>query len=156
MKEILANTFTPIYDQLEDRLRLVINYEDIQNRLDFMITRAFILNLIPSADEFILKHYGEDKNYLNNIKVSASIEENKLEKNVSKTDNVNLELYRTDEQLLTEVNFSYHSKSKLTTIIFCAKTTKAKATLDSNMIRQVFDTVKTAIPNFTWGISNNF
>ena len=45
-KTILANTFTPLYDELEDRIRIVVNYQDIQNRIDFVITRKNISHTI--------------------------------------------------------------------------------------------------------------
>ena len=44
-KIVSALVFTPLYDQLEDRIRLVINYSDYDNRIDIMITRNFILDL---------------------------------------------------------------------------------------------------------------
>jgi len=156
MKEIIANTFTPLYDDIEDRIRVVINYQDMPNRVDFMITRSFILNLMPSADEFIMKHYGDSSDRLDNIKVSTPSKEENNQKNLSQTDGVNLELFRTDEELLREVNFSYDANTKLTHITFSSNTTKAKAALNSEMMEQIFDTIKVAIPNFAWGISGSF
>ena len=156
MKEIIANTFTPIYDELEDRIRLVINYQDMPNRVDFMITRSFIINLLPSADEFILKHYAKNEVDLNDIKISTPKKESNNEKNLSQTDSVNLELFRTDEQLLIEVIFSYDVNTKITSLTFSSKQIRAKAVLNADMMGQVFDTIKIAIPSFAWGISTSF
>jgi hypothetical protein len=72
-KEIIAQTFTPIYDEVEDRIRVVINYQDIMNRVDYMITRKFILNIIPTIDEFILKHYSDHIDIENNLNYSSSL-----------------------------------------------------------------------------------
>ena len=153
MKNISANTFTPIYDKIEDRLRLVINYQDIQNRVDFMITRSFILNLIPAAEEFI------DKYYTDKLLVQNSSREPLQEKKsdgLSQTDGVNLELLRTNEELLLEVNFSFNSNTQQTIVTFSSKHNIAKAVLDATTMQQTFSVIKLAIPNIKWGISYQF
>jgi len=33
----MIQTITPIYDEIEDRIRLTINYQETQNRIDLMI-----------------------------------------------------------------------------------------------------------------------
>jgi hypothetical protein len=48
---IKAQTFTPMYSQSEDRIRLVINYADYSNRIDLWLTRAFLLKLIPTIED---------------------------------------------------------------------------------------------------------
>jgi hypothetical protein len=153
MKKIQANTFTPLYDEIEDRIRFTINYQDISNRVDFMITRAFIINLLPAADEFILKHYYDDIE-VDTIKISVPSSEST--DTVSTTDSVNFELFQKDDELLIEVNFSYDTNSKLTIVTFSSSKTVAKAIFNSNSMKQVFDTIKNAIPNFSWGIAHNF
>ncbi|MDQ1337514.1 MAG: hypothetical protein QG617_481, partial [Campylobacterota bacterium] len=152
-KNILAKTFTPLYDETEDRLRVVINYQDIHSRVDFMITRKFILNLIPSAEEFMIKHYGVAE-----FKTTAQSDVGlkSQDKSVSKTDNINLELLKTDEELLTEVNFSFNVKSKRTVLTFSSKNIVAKADLDAFMLSQIFQVIKSAIPYMRWGISRHF
>ncbi|MCK9473798.1 hypothetical protein [Sulfurimonas sp.] len=163
-REITAKTFTPIYDELEDRLRFVINYQDMQNRVDFMITRSFIINLISTAEEFMTKHYGtvdfqsvptqENKKDSENQKNEES-QENK-DNVISKTDSVNLELLKTSEELLLEVNFSFDINSKHTLLTLSSKNITAKADLDGFMLLQVFQVMKSAIPFIKWGISYNF
>ena len=155
IKEVVAKTFTPVYDEIEDRIRLVINYQDIQNRIDFMITRSFIINLIPSVDDFTLKHYASDYTDIDNMKVSINTNNNE-NKAVNRTDGVNLELLRTEEELLLEINLSYDASTKNTLLTFTSKNKKANCALDSKTIKQVFDTIKSAIPNFKWGIASNF
>lgn len=152
-KNITANTFTPLYDELEDRIRVAINYQDIHNRVDFMITRNFILNLIPSAEEFMTSHYG-----VADFKVAAQadINDNTQNKALSKTDNVNLDLLRTSEELLLEVNFSFDKDSKQTLLTLSSKNIVARASLDSFMLQQIFKVIKSAVPNIRWGISYHF
>ncbi|MDQ1267715.1 MAG: hypothetical protein QG560_358, partial [Campylobacterota bacterium] len=78
------------------------------------------------------------------------------DKSVSKTDNINLELLKTDEELLTEVNFSFNVKSKRTVLTFSSKNIVAKADLDAFMLSQIFQVIKSAIPYMRWGISRHF
>jgi len=154
MKNIIANTFTPIYDQVEDRIRLVINYQDIQNRVDFMITRAFMLNLIPATEEFMYKHY-PDENMVDNFTLTSDKSVND-DTSVSKTDNVNLELLRTSEELLREVNFSFDGNTKQTVITFRSENIIARAAFDIKTMGQTLDVIKSAIPYIKWGFSPTF
>ncbi|MCX6077342.1 MAG: hypothetical protein NTW78_10750 [Campylobacterales bacterium] len=148
-RNIIANTFTPSYDELEDRLRLVINYQDMQNRVEFMITRSFVLNLIPTAEEFI------ERNYMHVEPQIIQQAENKNQA-ISKTDNVNLELLRTNEELLTEVTFSFDINTKLTIVTFNSKNSAAQANLDAVLLSQIFQIIKSSIPYIKWGISSHF
>ena len=72
------------------------------------------------------------------------------------TDIVNLELYKKDDELLLEVNFSYNVKTKLTVVTFSSKQTSAQGTFDFDTMEKVFYAIKSSIPNFSWGISSNF
>lgn len=152
--QIIANTFTPTYDEIEDRIRLSINYQDMQNRVDFMITRSFILNLLPVAEEFLLKHYGIEaspykKNNIEEIKQTE-------QKTLSSTDMSNLELFKMQDELLREVNFSIDPKTKDITVKFSSNTTMAIASFDVNMFEKLFSVIKASIPFIKWGISPNF
>ena len=153
MRTITANTFTSLYDNIEDRLRLVINYQDIENRVDFMITRAFAINLIPAAEEFIDNYYKDEIYPENNLTVSSQDNTNNL---VSKTDNVNLEFLRTTEELLLELNFSFNKETKQTVLTFKSKNILVGSTFDAQTISQTFKIIKSSIPFIGWGISHNF
>jgi hypothetical protein len=152
-KNIAANTFTPLYDEVEDRLRVVVNYQDMQNRVDFMITRNFILNLSPAAEEFIAKYYENNALVHHNNPSTVQQDTNQF---ISKTDTVNLELLRTNEELLLEVNFTFHTNTNQTTVTFSSKNIVAKALLDASTLSQTFQIIKSAIPYIKWGISHHF
>lgn len=152
---IVAKTFTPLYDEIEDRLRVVVNYEDIQNRVDFMITRNFILNLIPSAEEFILKYYSSEPLSNDGIAMDSHAKSKENEA-LLETDAVNLELLRTSEELLTEVNFYFDTATKITSVVFSSKKVTANISLDGLMLQKIFHIIKLAIPNIRWGISHCF
>lgn len=146
MKQITVNTFTPLYDELEDRIRLIVNYQNIQTRIELMITRSFILDLIPTLDEFISKYY----------KYEEIIQKKLNNKNIQKTDGTDLQLYQTKEQLLIKVDISLTNTTKQTQLVFYSKDSKVNAVFDKNMLKQFINQIKTAIPNIKWGISYNF
>jgi len=154
-REIKAQTFTPTYDGVEDRIRLSINYQDIHNRVDLMITRSFILNLLPSAEEFFLKRYARE--FSTSQKQGTAQEQLKSEqKIVSTTDMPNLELLKREDELLREVHFSIDPKTKHTNIVLETNTTKVTATLDARMFEKLFDVLKNSLPFIKWGISPDF
>ncbi|ABB44985.1 hypothetical protein Suden_1709 [Sulfurimonas denitrificans DSM 1251] len=154
-KSITAKTFTPLYDEVEDRLRVVVNYNDISDRVDFMITRSFILNLIPSAEEFILKHYNAEPPLAQSISISSETDAKESE-SFSETDAINLELFRTEEELLLEVNFSFDKTTKQTVLSLSSKNVIAKIALDESTLQKIIYVIKSAIPFMKWGISRHF
>lgn len=161
MKEIIAQTFTPSYDQTEDRIRLAINYEDAHNRADFMITRSFILELIPTIQEFIFKNYpDEDYDFEINQNTNdlQNIPEEKKQNSeaISATDSANFELYKQDEELLREINLSCDANTKLTTLTLRTQNIVAQAQLNFILLNQVTKIIRTSIPDIKWGISHNF
>ena len=155
MKNINAISFTPKYDELEDRIRISINYDDFQNRVDLMLTRSLTIKLFPVFDEYILKFYDSEITPLtqskNNIKEKILKEDS-----TSITDNSNLELYKQEDELLIEVKFSYIKNTKQSVVKFLSKDSEVTAQLDLNSIKQIFTIIKSSIPFFTWGISHNF
>lgn len=154
-KSIIAKTFTPKYDEEEDRLRVVVNYEDVYNRVDFMITRSFMLNLAPTADDFILQYYALEQKRVDAAELILSID-NKEDKTMLQTNDIDLELFRTDEELLIKVNFSYQKDSNKTAVTFFSKNVTAEILLDGKMLQQIFTLIKSAIPYYKWGISHHF
>ena len=154
-KQITAISFTPKYDELEDRIRLSVNYDDITNRVDFMITRSFILKLFPVLEEYMLKFYASELSQQvtsPNPPTKESIQNNEA---TSLTDGINLELYKQEDELLKEVKFSYDKNNNLSVIVFISKDSEATARLDEKSMEQVFTIIKSTIPFFSWGISHN-
>lgn len=161
MKQIIAQTFTPTYDPIEDRIRLAINYQDAQNRVDFMITRSFILELIPTIQEFIFKNYPEedyDFDISQTIDNSQTPSEQKEQSGdaISATDSANFELYKQDEELLREINLSCDANTKLTTLTLSSQNILAQTQLNFTLLTQITDIIKKSIPNIKWGISHHF
>lgn len=154
IKQIDAKTFTPKYDEQEDRLRVVVNYEDAQNRVDFMITRAFVLKLFPILDEYMIKYYTQESE-IPVVTQEAMQKQTQTDNATNVTDNVNLELLKTDNELLLEVSFTYRPTSKSTIVKFKSQNVEVSAALDAVSMRQIFSMIKSVIPFFSWGISQN-
>ncbi|HIP54281.1 MAG TPA: hypothetical protein EYH11_02275 [Sulfurimonas autotrophica] len=153
MEKIIANTFTPLYDAVEDRILLIINYEDINNRVDFMITRSFLLKILPSMEEFMFRHYGLEESQSNTSSTAGTAS---TPKKSTPTDFANLELFAKEKELLQEVNFTYNEKNQQTILRLSSKKSSVVASLEYSMLESVKNAIKKAIPHFEWGFSINF
>jgi hypothetical protein len=154
-RTINATSFTPKYDEREDRIRLSINYEELQNRADFMISRAFVLKLFPVLDEYMMKFYESEVVLQKNFK--QEIRENINQgSSTAVADENNLALYKQEDELLLDVSFTYIGTNKKTQVLFHSQNTEAKVEFDGETMKQVFTVIKSALPFFSWGISHNF
>ncbi|MBU4023717.1 hypothetical protein KKF31_00960, partial [bacterium] len=116
-RSVKAVSFTPKYDEIEDRIRLSVNYENIADRVDFMISRAFVLKLFPVLDEYMMKFYESDLNVQKNFK--QEIKENiGKDKTTSVADEANLTLYKQEDELLLDLSFSHLKKNNKTLVKF--------------------------------------
>lgn len=154
-----VQTITPVYDNIEDRIKLSINYQDMQNRIDLMLTRSFLLQLLPAMEEYIYKHYPdeiiEDEVHIEALK--EQIDDDTKNKNISKTNFEDLHLYRSLEELLLTVNMTYDKNSRLTRIEFIGKEgDKAVLNADAVMLNNILKSIKASIPSIAWGISGYF
>lgn len=175
-KIITAINFTSAYDNIEDRIRLSINYQDYNNRVDFVITRNFILTFIPILNKYIQTYYQEflaNVNEENNEELETFLKEQSQEKSSSKngqknkkqdgnskhfsmTDQSDLSFLRTEDQLLEKIDLTYNIHTKSTTLVFYSSKTKAQAILDFKSFSGIFKSFKLTIPLFKWGLSKGF
>jgi len=168
-KNIIAKTISPRYDNIEDRIRIAINYKDINSRIDFMLTRSFAIDLLSSLEEYIHKYYPDEDVYSqseafkeNNNKFSkkiTSVKQNDevLKKRISRTNMEDFQLYKSTEDLLMSVKLNYNKETKHTKMVLISKENH-KAVLDENIIifKQIVESIKKSIPNIKWGIAINF
>lgn len=147
-KEIVATTFTPLYNPIEDRVCLAINYEDPYTRVDFMITRSFMLNLIPSAQEYLERHFSPESET-----PQAQMQQPNYEK---ATDNVNLELFQNTQELLLEVNFSLDQTQTNIELRLSSQETQARAVVSPLLFETIIKSLKKVIPAVQWGIGFDF
>jgi hypothetical protein len=120
-----------------------------------MISRAFVLRLFPTLEEYMIKYYSTDAEIP--VVTPQKIKENiKTDKQTAQTDSTNLELLKTDNELLLEVNFAYKPTSKRTIVKFKSQNAQVVADLDHRSMKQIFSMIKSVIPFFSWGISEHF
>lgn len=153
-KQISIQTLTPTYDKLEDRIRLSINYQDMDNRIDLMITRSFILNMLPTIEEYIYKYYPEsiDEDEITHIEAKVTEEVN-ANKSLSQTNMEDLELYRSLEELLYTINLTYDKESKHTTLQFISKSKHSCVIVANlNILQNIIKSLKSSLPKVAWGI----
>jgi len=160
-REITANTFTPLYDELEDRVRLVVNYQSLDQRIDFMITRNFMIQLIPTLEEYLEKYYvhlltKEDVLPVETQQSSSTHETSSMEENFSQTDSTDLELYRTQEELLITINLSYLKQTEETVLHLLSASSSGTIQVNGSILEAFIKTLKSSIPYSRWGISPYF
>lgn len=161
-KVITAKTFSPGYDEVEDRIRFTINYKDLNNRVDFVITRNLIISLIPALNGYIDKYYKDDlSDTTPNSDIVTDIKSlrTKSSKNAPRselTDNSDMELLKTDDTLLERIDLRYNVGSKNTTFVLFSQDIMVKAILDYPNFKKVTEALKSTIPSFKWGLSKSF
>jgi len=153
--DIQVKTLTPTYDKVEDRIRLSINYQDVHNRIDFMITRSFILQLLPVMEEYIYKHYFDFIEKEDDIHIELE-DEVQSSSNMSSTNMEDIYLYESLQDLLITINLKHDATTRFTHLEFISKENhKALITCDFNMLQSIVTSIKTSIPNYSWGISTH-
>lgn len=156
-KNIQIQTITPLYDRWEDRIRLSINYQDLENRIDLMITRSFILQMIPAIEEYIYKHYSEsiNKDSVTHIEASYELKEEDIQntQSFSHTNIEDLELYRSLEDLLITINLSYDKTTQNTNLQFISKEKHNCAiSVSFDILQNILNSIKSSLPKIAWGI----
>lgn len=142
---ITALTFTPYYSEIEDRIRLVVNYADFANRVDFWITRAFLLKLAPSWEEYGYR-YGT-------AQAVSSGESKTTQPTVSATDGGTLAVTDKEGVLLETVDMTYEVSNEMFEICLRGRDTQAVALLNEEMMMTLIKTIFNAAPHMQWGIS---
>lgn len=141
---ILATTFTPYYCEAEDRVRLVVNYADFANRIDFWITRAFLLKLLPSMEEYLYTYTSPQ--ILNSPQKTHSRE-------TTSTDSGTLAVTEKEGILLEAVDMTYVADTSMFEIRMRGRGSQTLAVLDEQMMMAVLKSIFGAAPHMQWGIS---
>ncbi|WP_458699912.1 hypothetical protein ACKGJI_08775 [Sulfurospirillum sp. 1307] len=136
-KVITAKTFTCNYISKEDRLLLTINYEEIENRVDFWITRSFLLKLLPHFFDYVSEDYSNEKN-----------------DNTKNTDNTTFNLTFKTPILLESVGFKNYDNAIEIVFKSLEHNIFAKATLDKSIFQKVVKLLINSSPTYEWGIIN--
>lgn len=148
---INGKTFTAQYDMREDRIKLILNYADPAERVDFMITRAMFLKLVPAFEQLLpggaAPLYPPKGNDM------------PQQKGVAPTDRSTMSLTQNGQTLLLEkVDFKIDQKQERVTMLFYADLPdipEAQATLPLKSLDMVVGVILGAIPFSAWGIAPN-
>jgi len=141
MIKIQANTFTPLYDEIEDRIRLIINYKDLNNRVDLMLTRAFIVRLIPHLEDYLVQNFDLYIDHQEEIETNY----------ITQTEQIHVDSV-VREELLKQVDLTLIKNTNNILIIFYTNNVEVKALLNKEMLKAFLDNLKKSIPKYNWGI----
>lgn len=122
----------------------MINYADFANRADFWITRAFLLKLLPSMEEYLYSYATEPVNFLPQNSTSAE---------TSATDGSTLSVTEKEGVLLEAVDMTYIADTQLFELRLRGKSTQAVAVLNAQMMMVMLKSIFSAAPHGQWGIS---
>jgi len=137
---IKAETFTCHYIDKEDRLLLTINYQNIEKRIDFWITRAFLLKLLPHFFDYVT---AEKEEPTGNAGATNS------------TDSATFTLTQKKPILLESVDFEpLKDKGMKIVLKNLEKKIYCVAVLDNNLFKSFVELLTKTAPTFNWGIVN--
>ena len=144
IEHFTAKTFTCRYDPKEDRLVFTLNYQINEERIDFWITRSFLLKLIP-----IFFDISTRSPHLPNEDVLTHATTPTLE---APTDTSTYLLTYKNPLLLESVDFTRENNN--TKIIFknLEKAIYYEALLDSGSLESVVKLILNNAPKYEWGI----
>lgn len=142
-----AKSFTPSYSAKEDRIRVVINYSDYPQRVDFWITRSFFLKLLPSWEEYFYRYGLSDTPDATRAAGAAAIP------STSQTDRDILQLTEKEGVLLESVDMQFDRSKNRFKITLKGSNTEAFAHLSPQMMIGLLHSIFQSAPHLLWGIS---
>ncbi len=154
---VIAEKFTFEYSRVEDRLKMLINYDSATMRRDFFITRAMLFRLIPVIEQIQIKFsaaVAESASSKQHLHVNQHAAPTEIQR---QTDRSTLALLKCSETLLLEkVDFTWHHHSKNVTLCFYANgALECKTLLGGERFTAVMQGMIRAVPHTSWGIAPN-
>jgi hypothetical protein len=145
IKDEIAKTFTCSYDQKEDRLRLILNYQDPITRVDLWITRSFLLRLLP-----LLSKFGSSQNEMSLASDNMANEPQQIPPSTP-TDESMLLLTQREPIILEQVDFG--KSNGVVNIVFSSPLIgKYTASLQTQEIDTLANLLIKTAPTYDWGI----
>jgi len=169
MIQIKNLTFS--YNPREDRIFFLINHDDFNNRIDFIVTRKKLIELLNGFDDILINYCDNGKlfkelyqnqeplintqepkknNKLNQKDKNNNLNHNKWEKNVNTKE---LILTQNKKPIILDA-ISYTNKdNKLVFKYISNNKVYAVSTMDSVIFQQTLSSMMRIIPFVSWGIS---
>lgn len=150
---IQARDFTSTYDATEDRIRVVINYNVYEKRVDLWLTRALFLKLLPMLEEFIEKYEVKTQPKPVSKEEKKATFDAAFQSAQKKTEMSTLAVMEKEPLLLKSVDMSYVGERGEFVLVFKTDTLHAKAVFKPSNARVVMRSIFNAAPHIAWGIS---
>ena len=159
MIQVKNLTFT--YSAREDRIILTLNHDEPQNRIDFLVTRKKLLDLLNGFDHILIHHcdngsyfkelyHAQEPLMVQNEKSSKQTSQKKWEKAVNTNE---LNLTKIKEPFLLDT-LSFVLKGGVFYFkFFHLNELKAVASMSSMEFQQTLSSLMRVIPFVDWGIS---
>lgn len=153
MLNIAAFTFK--YDQLEDRLLLVGNFNNQQPRVDFWLTRKLVMRLLSGAQELVDKTEGAVQQAPSAHKSELAQFHHDHAKQVMNVERENQTLTPEDTCLLTRLDISYRNDQYR--LLFYSEGTEpvAMSVLTYDELHQILFLMHKGALSLDWGVSPN-
>lgn len=146
VEHFTAKTFTCRYDPKEDRLVLTLNYQSLEERIDFWITRSFLLKLLPIFFDF--------STYTPMVTSQDTLAPTKIPTSEAPTDTSTYLLTYKNPLLLESVDFTRDNTNTKITLKNLEKAIYYEALLDSANLESVVKLILNNVPKYEWGIYN--
>jgi len=159
---IQIKTLTFSYNKREDRIYFLVNHSDFNNRIDFIVTRLKLIELLNGFDDILINHCDNGKLFKELYKTqeplsvekkdesSKSTNTNRWEKSVSSDD---LKFTQNKAPIILDA-ISYNIKdNQMIFKYISSKKVYAISHIDCEMFQKTLSSMMRVIPFVSWGIS---
>ena len=138
---IPIKTFTCTYNAKEDRLLLTLNYQEINERVDFWVTRSFLLKLLPIFFDLTATAFPSQPS--------------NPQSNSNTTDSSTYVLTQKSPLLLESVDFQRLAENKHRIVFKNLETSiSAEAYLEQENLEHFVTLLLNTAPKYEWGTYN--
>lgn len=157
IKPIIVQTYQFRYLPLDDRIRMVVNYEDTLNRIDFTFTRKMIIEMIPAIDKHLIQYYSNISKEVQELFEKRGIDTSTKQKvptgqnaPTKKTDLKKLEQEKKELVLIKNIGLSFLEDINISRITFYSVDEHiiAVGLLDGEGLKKVTQTIIHNTPLF--------
>ena len=139
--KVQTKTLSLLYDGKEDRMKLIINMDDV-DQIEFWITRRFYFSLLFELETFLEKLQ---------IPIPKPVQSEKQNKSVQKNRPLE-ESPKEPAYLLKNINISYIKERKAFTFLFQSDKIEAESFFALDQFLNFYTVLKGSFPKGEWGI----
>ena len=139
--KVQTKTLSLMYDPQEDRMKLIINKDDV-DRIEFWITRRFYFSLLFELETFLEKLQ---------ISIPKPAQPKKQNKSAQKN-RPREESFEEPAYLLKNINIRYIKERKAFTFVFQSDKIEAESFFALDQFLNFYTLLKGSFPKGEWGI----